>query len=215
MKKWVLILLGIYVFGSLCITGYYRYQEVSYIYSGDGRVKVDMTILGSPVVGMVKELVVKENDRLSKGEVLGYMESSPGQNRQTERISIVAPTNGQILRISTHKGEAVAAGQALMAIANLDKAYVEIRVPEDKSGRIKPGQKAEVQIDTQPNQTFEGIVQEVGSYTEVALWPVVSITAGRQQPKEKELVPIKVLVPDISLIPGTNASAKIHVKEGA
>lgn len=60
------------------------------------------------------------------------------------RTQIRAPISGYVAECSAHAGERVAAGDVLLTVAALDKAWVEARFPENQIARLRRGQAAEL-----------------------------------------------------------------------
>jgi multidrug resistance efflux pump len=75
---------------------------------------------------------------------------------------ILAPTDGVVSNISLHPQEAVAVGQNLFAVINLQKGWIRARLKESYVGRIKPGDKVTVALRMYPFRFLHGHVVTVG-----------------------------------------------------
>src|SRR5204862_27242 len=77
---------------------------------------------------------------------------------------ITAPVNG----VATHKqvepGQIVQAGQGLLVVVPLQNVWVTANFRETQLKNMKPGQKAEVQVDTY-GKTFSGHVDSIAGAT--------------------------------------------------
>ena len=55
-------------------------------------------------------------------------------------------------------GETVNVGREVITISDLSRVDLKIFVDETQIGKVKPGQKAEVKVDTFPDKVFAGFV---------------------------------------------------------
>jgi HlyD family secretion protein len=69
-----------------------------------------------------------------------------------------APGAGVVTSRSVEPGEVVTPGREVMTLSDLATVDLKIFVDETQIGKVKPGQKAEVHVDTFPEKTFAGIV---------------------------------------------------------
>ncbi len=74
--------------------------------------------------------------------------------------TIVAPVNGRIGRKSVEIGQHIEAGQLMLAIVQSD-IWVTANFKETQVGKMVPGQKAEIKIDSFPGQLFTGLVDSI------------------------------------------------------
>jgi Cu(I)/Ag(I) efflux system membrane fusion protein len=81
-----------------------------------------------------------------------------------ERVPFRSPASGVVMEKSVVDGDAVAAGQRLFRIADLDQIWVEADVYEADLGRIVKGQPATITLTYVPGRTFEGKVAFVYPY---------------------------------------------------
>ncbi|MFM1651588.1 efflux RND transporter periplasmic adaptor subunit [Brevibacillus sp. B_LB10_24] len=211
-KRLIFSLVAVYLTGSVLISGYYWYNYQYYVKTNDARAKVDLSLVTAPVTGKVYSLDVRENQEVKANEILGFMQALNSSASSETRIPLIAPASGRVMRIGAAEGEIVTNGQNLVAIADLQTAYVEARLTETEATRVRVGQTVDVRLDTESGHTYPGVVSLVEGVTEKAVWPIVSLVPARQQPREEELVPVRIQVKDARLIPGTNASIKIRVR---
>jgi HlyD family secretion protein len=71
---------------------------------------------------------------------------------------MAAPIGGVIISRSIEPGETVNAGREVLSVADLTRVELKIFVPETQIGKVKPGQPAEVKIDSLPDKIFTGTV---------------------------------------------------------
>jgi len=77
---------------------------------------------------------------------------------QLDYTRLTSPRAGVITSRSIEPGEVVTAGREAMTLSELATVDLKIFVDETQIGKVKPGQKAEVRVDTFPERTFAGTV---------------------------------------------------------
>ncbi|TET35942.1 MAG: HlyD family efflux transporter periplasmic adaptor subunit [Anaerolineales bacterium] len=85
---------------------------------------------------------------------------------QLEKMTIRAPESGVVLTRSVESGEVLAPGLAALTIGDLDELYITVYVPEDRYGEIQLGDKAQVSVDSFPDETFDAIVVRIADRAE-------------------------------------------------
>ncbi|HUO59942.1 MAG TPA: HlyD family efflux transporter periplasmic adaptor subunit [Candidatus Acidoferrales bacterium] len=73
-------------------------------------------------------------------------------------LTITAPIAGTILTRSAEPGRVIAAGQTVLTMVDLNKLYLRGFIPEGEIGHVKVGQRAQVWLDSNPNQPIEAEV---------------------------------------------------------
>jgi len=129
-----------------------------------------------PIAGRVEKILVKEGNRVSKGQILAWMSSNDraalldaarakgeAELKHWEDVykpaPIVAPLRGFIIQRGVEPGQSVAAADAILVMA--DKLIVKAQVDETDIGSIKVGQKVEVELDAYPGQKISGQVEHI------------------------------------------------------
>lgn len=214
-KRLIILIISSYLLVSAGISAYYWMHHQNYVETDDAYTKVDYSLLTAPVTGRLIQLDVRENQEVHAGEVIGMIQAGPASATPGARVPLLAPISGQIIRIGANDKEVVTAGQKLLAVADLASAYVEARLTEKEASRIRVGQTVDIQFDTMGDQEFTGIVSRIEGVTEKAVWPIISLTPARKEPREEELVPVRIQVKGAKLIPGTSAEVAIHVRGDA
>lgn len=92
-------------------------------------------------------------------------------NNAKERLdwtTVIAPMTGRVVQCDVEEGEIITSGRSawsqgppIMVIADLSKMIVKTYVHEFDIGKIKVGQKAEIDIEAYPDDIFEGEVKEI------------------------------------------------------
>jgi membrane fusion protein (multidrug efflux system) len=126
---------------------------------------------------------------------------------------IVAPVAG----VATHKqvedGQIVQAGQGLLVIVPLQDVWVTANFKETQLKKMKPGQKAEVKVDTY-GKTFPGHVDSIAGATGAVLSLLPPENATGNYVKVVQRIPVKIVLDPISpekaiLRPGMNVDATV------
>jgi membrane fusion protein (multidrug efflux system) len=126
--------------------------------------------------------------------------------------TIRAPMAGRVSRKSVEVGQVVTAGQALLAVVDLDDVWVVANYKETELTDVRPGQPAIVTVDTYPGKKFRARVDSIqaGSGAVFSLLPPENATGNFV--KVVQRVPVKLvfergensqhlLVPGMSAVP--------------
>jgi len=129
---------------------------------------------------------------------------------------VVAPVNG----VATHKqvepGQIVQAGQGLLVVVPLQDVWVTANFKETQLKYMKPGQKAEVKVDTY-GMTFSGHVDSIAGATGGVLSLLPPENATGNYVKVVQRIPVKIVLdpipPDKAILrPGMNVDATVITK---
>jgi membrane fusion protein (multidrug efflux system) len=126
---------------------------------------------------------------------------------------ITAPVDG----VATHKqvepGQIVQAGQGLLVVVPLQNVWVTANFKETQLKNMKPGQKAEVKVDTY-GKTFSGRVDSIAGATGSVLSLLPPENATGNYVKVVQRIPVKIVLDPIPsgkavLRPGMNVDATV------
>jgi membrane fusion protein, multidrug efflux system len=129
---------------------------------------------------------------------------------------IVAPVDG----VATHKqvepGQIVQQGQGLVVIVPLQDVWVTANFKETQLRKMRPGQKADVYVDTY-SQTFSGHVDSIAGATGAVLSLLPPENATGNYVKVVQRIPVKIVLDPIPadkaiLRPGMNVDATVITK---
>ena len=115
-----------------------------------------------------------------------------------------APSAGVITSRNIEPGEVVTPGREVLTLSRLDTVDLKIFVEETEIGRVKPGQKAEVRVDTFPGKSFSGTVTFISPEGEFT--PKI-IQTKKERVKLVYLVKISIPNPAMELKSGMPADA--------
>jgi membrane fusion protein (multidrug efflux system) len=129
---------------------------------------------------------------------------------------VFAPVDG----VATHKqveaGQIVQTGQGLMVVVPLNDVWVTANFKETQLRNMRPGQKAEVRVDTY-GKTFPGHVDSIAGATGSVLSLLPPENATGNYVKVVQRIPVKIVLDPIPadkavLRPGMNVDATVITK---
>lgn len=123
---------------------------------------------------------------------------------QLERTKLKAPYPGIITSRNVEPGNVVAPTRQVFTLSDLSSVKLKIYVGENEIGKVKPGQKTEVKIDTFPDKVYTGFVSYVSPEGEFT--PKI-IQTHKERVKLVYLVEITLSNPDLELKTGMPADA--------
>ena len=111
-----------------------------------------------------------------------------------EHSVVRAPLDGVVSKRSVEVGQIVQPGQPLLALVPLNDVWVIANFKETQLTKIRPGQRAEVRIDSFPDTTFVGAVNSIsaGTGSRFSLLPPENATGNWV--KVVQRVPVKILL---------------------
>ena len=135
---------------------------------------------------------------------------------QLSYTTIVAPTDGVVTRKSVEVGQIVQPGQGLFTLIPLNDIWVTANFKETQLAKVRPGQKAEIDVDMY-GETFTGHVDSIAGATGARLSLLPPENATGNYVKVVQRIPVKILLdsmpPDKAILrPGMNVEATIITK---
>jgi membrane fusion protein, macrolide-specific efflux system len=129
-----------------------------------------------PVAGRIESILVKEGDRVKKGQTLGWLSSTEraalldaaqGQGEEKlkywqevyKAIALIAPIDGEVIVATMQPGQTVTASTPALVLS--DKLIVRADVDETDIGKIKVGQKAAISLDAYQDVKIKAVVDHI------------------------------------------------------
>ena len=136
--------------------------------------------------------------------------------RDLASTEIKAPFDGTVGNRAVEPGQYVQPGTRVMALIPAKTAYVEANFKETQLGRIRPGMKAQIEVDAFSN-AIEGEVESIApaSGAQFSLLPPENATGNFT--KIVQRIPVRIAVKDPSglmLRPGLSAVVTIDTRSG-
>ena len=161
-----------------------------------------------------KQVIIRQADAQGKiAKVEQARAAVEAAQLNLEYAAVVAPVDG----VATHKqvevGQIVQQGQGLMVVVPLHDVWVTANFKETQLRSMKPGQKAEVKVDTY-GKTFSGHVDSIAGATGAVLSLLPPENATGNYVKVVQRVPVKIVLDPIPqekavLRPGMNVVATV------
>ena len=123
---------------------------------------------------------------------------------QLDYTQLKAPTDGVVTSRNIEPGETVTPGREVITISDLSRVDLKIFVDETEIGKVKPGQKVDVKVDTFPDKTFTGSVSFISPEGEFT--PKI-IQTKKERVKLVYLVKVSIANPNFELKSGMPADA--------
>ncbi|TPM39505.1 HlyD family secretion protein [Mesorhizobium sp. B2-3-4] len=133
------------------------------------------------------------------------------------QTTVKAPADGIVSQASSFKvGQYVGAGTPLFALVETGDTWIDANFKETQLTNMKPGQKAEIVVDTYPGRTFEATVKAIGAGTgaEFSLLPAQNATGNWVKVTQRIPVRLQLTDPDATMALRTGMSATVTVDTG-
>ncbi len=143
---------------------------------------------------------------------------------ELSNTKIFAPMNGVVAKRWVLSGDVVSPGEPIFTIYNLKDVWVTADLEETKLSSIHIGDKAEISVDTYPDQKFEGEIFQIGSSTASQFSLIPPSNAAGNFTKITQRVPVKISIRQVKvkgqedppygiyLLPGMSVEISVKVK---
>jgi membrane fusion protein (multidrug efflux system) len=119
-----------------------------------------------------------------------------------EYTTITAPVAGRVTRRTVEVGQTVQPGQPLLAVVDVDNVWVIANYKETQLSHVRPGQPAEIRVDTHPGLVLRARVDSIQSGTGSRFSLLPPENASGNFVKVVQRIPVKLV-----LEPGQNGHA--------
>jgi len=139
-----------------------------------------------------------------------------GARDTLSKTTIRAPIGGVVTALPIHEGEVAVIGTmnnpgtVLLTIADLSEMDADLAVDETDLPRLGVGQKAKLTIEAYPDQSFDGVVREVGSSPIRPGSDAATRTGSTTTEAIDFEVKVTLLAPPESIRPGFSVTAEIE-----
>ncbi|TIS59281.1 HlyD family secretion protein [Mesorhizobium sp.] len=133
------------------------------------------------------------------------------------QTTVRAPADGIVSQAASFKvGQYVGAGTPLFSLVETGDTWIDANFKETQLTNMKPGQKAEIVVDTYPGKTFEATVKAIGAGTgaEFSLLPAQNATGNWVKVTQRIPVRLQLTDPDGKMALRTGMSAAVTVDTG-
>ncbi len=117
---------------------------------------------------------------------------------------LLSPFDAMLTSRNVEPGEVVTPGREVISLADLSRIDLKVFVDETQIGKVRPGQKTEVKIDTFPDKKYDGFISYISPEGEFT--PKI-IQTRKERVKLVYLVKISLINPNMELKSGMPADA--------
>lgn len=228
IKKY-LVISGIAIIAAgLLGLGYYYYQTINYFSTQNASVSADMITLTPEITGKLLEWNVAPGDEVKAGQILGRQDVSAlvsttalnpaslanSADTLVAKADLKSPIDGKIILSNVVRGQVLSPGMEIATVADSTHPYIKANIEETDIFHIQTGQAVDITLDAYPRHKFTGYVDSVGLATNSALGTTLSLNTSGTYSKVTQLIPVKIVITnaeDIVLMPGMNATVRIHI----
>jgi membrane fusion protein (multidrug efflux system) len=161
--------------------------------------------------------VLQTQRRQADAEIAGRKAALAQAKINLDHTTITAPVDGVVGDRTVRQGQLVEAGTRLMSVVPTKRVYLVANFKETQTGRMAPGQKVEIDVDSYPGQTIDGTIDSLapGTGAQFALLPPENATGNFT--KIVQRVPVKILLDPANpltarLRPGLSVTATVDTR---
>jgi len=136
--------------------------------------------------------VLKAQRQMAHAELAGHEAALKQARLNVSYTRIVAPRDGMVGQRSVRVGAYVAAGKPLMALVPLKEAFVVANFRETQLAHMHAGQSVDIQVDSFPDQRFQGHIDSVAPATGLAFSAIAPDNATGNFTKIAQRIPVKI-----------------------
>jgi membrane fusion protein, multidrug efflux system len=151
------------------------------------------------ITGAIAQLGGNPNIEPSKHPAV--MQAQAALDRARLNLSyttVTAPSDGVVTRVEQLQvGSYVAASTPVFALVSMHDVWLEANFKEDQLGHMRPGQTANIRIDSYPGRTFKGRIASVspGTGSQFSMLPAENATGNWV--KVVQRLPVRVELQDL------------------
>ncbi len=132
----------------------------------------------------------------AEAQVAQHRATLEASRLQLSYATIKAPASGIVSKKNVEVGQLVQVGQPLFAIVQGHDAWVTANFKETQLSRMRPGEKAEIEIDAYPGASFHGRVESLAAATGAKFSLLPPDNATGNFTKVVQRVPVKIVFTD-------------------
>ena len=134
-----------------------------------------------------------------------------------EHATVKAPTAGVVSRKSVEQGQVVQPGQPLLALVDLNDVWVTANFKESQLAKMRPGQKATVDVDALGGKEFAGHIDSIAAATGAKFSLLPPENATGNYVKVVQRIPVRIALepgqdPEHLLRPGMSVTPTVSVR---
>jgi len=174
------------------------------IRTAEARLAEGQAVLKQAQSNLLRIDAAREDIEAARATVAAARAAADQMSIQLDYSQLKAPGPGVITSRNVEPGEVVTPGREVLTLSQLATVDLKIFVDETEIGKVKPGQKAEVRVDTFPDKSFAGTVTFISPEGEFT--PKI-IQTKKERVKLVYLVKVSLPNPGLELKSGMPADA--------
>jgi multidrug resistance efflux pump len=207
----LLIILLVAVLTAAAFVVYYIFESSNYVTTDNAQIDGNQISINAPATGTLIDWRGQQGTALRQDAPVGRIEIQGGYVKP--QMVIRSPGDGVVAVDNGVQGSFVTAGTQLAIAYDSAGVFVTARVKETDIDKVQVGRAVDISVDAYPDENLTGRVAEVktGAAGVFSLFPQ-SNTSGNFQ-KVTQVIPVKIVIDDLKdlpLVPGMNATVKIH-----
>ncbi len=140
----------------------------------------DEALVYPKVSGKIAQKVKEDGSPIAKGEVIAYIDRDE-VGLQFEKAPVESPLSGVVGRVYVDIGSSVNTQTPVALIADMEKAEINLDIPEKYLPKISLGQAAQILIDAYPQDKFAGKVTKISPIVDLQTRAApIEITIGNK-----------------------------------
>jgi multidrug resistance efflux pump len=224
-RKIILLLIVIVVVGAGAVFGInYFTQNSGYVTTNNATIGAPLISVSSLAAGQVVDVKVSIGDRVTQQQAIAEVATprfSDSGSRQGlsatpgSGTSVEAPLSGYVAAVWTYPGAIIGAGSPIITLFDDSKIWVTANIDENKILNIRPGQTAQVTVDSLGGKILNGKVEAITPATAASFSLLPSSNTSANFTKVSQVVAVRITLDDttgLSLIPGSSVEVKINTK---
>jgi HlyD family secretion protein len=174
------------------------------IRTAEARLAEGQAVLKQAQSNLLRIDAARKDVEAARSNIAAVRAASDQVSIQLDYAQLKAPGPGVITSRNVEPGEVVTPGREVLTLSQLATVDLKIFVDETEIGKVKPGQKAEVRVDTFPDKSFAGTVTFISPDGEFT--PKI-IQTKKERVKLVYLVKVSLPNPGLELKSGMPADA--------
>ena len=128
---------------------------------------------------------------------------------QYDESMIASPVTGVVLTKNYERGDVVMPGSTIFTLGNLNRPWIKIYVSDMDLGRVRLGQHVHIEVDSFPDKTFDGTVEQIANKAEFTPHDVQT-----KEDRTSLVFAVKVSIDNKQMLlkPGMPADAVFEIK---
>ena len=203
------------------------YNSAHFVSTDNAKIVADLIQVGSINAGRILRMDVDVGTPVTEGQLIAIVDIptviSKSDTTNTAKLGfrdvqdqiaeVLAPRSGVIAARWAKVGDTVPSGQPIVTLMDPRKVWVVANIEEGKIGRIQPGQRVEVRVDTL-DRTISGRVDTISPVTAATFSLLPARSSSSKFNKVSQLVPVKITLDEanLRLIPGSSVGIKIWIR---